>query len=87
MNKDYTGQASTFINADAKRKAGKGKADKVKADNLPLGYAIKPESKTKRLNLLVRPSIYEALKSKADTRGISINEYINELITREVESK
>lgn len=49
-------------------------------DAQPLGYVLKPESKTKRVQLLVQPSVYEQLKNLAAVSGISVNEAINEAI-------
>lgn len=37
----------------------------------------KKERKSKRLNLLIYPSVYEACKREADEQGESINEIIN----------
>lgn len=37
------------------------------------------ESKTKRLNLLIRPSVYEKLKVKAEKEYMSVNELFNVL--------
>lgn len=91
MAKDFTSQAGIFLQAEAEKKApakSKSKANKpdpTKADNIPIGYALKPESKSKRLNLLIRPSIYEALKDKAQAAGTSVNDYINEILTKEVQ--
>ena len=38
------------------------------------------ETKSKRLNLLIYPSVYKACKKKADTTGESINEIINTIL-------
>lgn len=40
----------------------------------------KVESKSKRLNLLIKPSTYTKAKKKCDKLGISFNECINQLI-------
>lgn len=42
--------------------------------------APKKETKSKRLNLLIYPSVYKACKKKADTTGESINEVINTIL-------
>lgn len=47
------------------------------------GYKPNPEyieTKSKRVQLLVQPSVYEAVKAKAKARGISTNEAINEAL-------
>ncbi len=40
----------------------------------------KQESKSKRLNLLVRPSVYQKAKEKAEKEYMSVNELINVLL-------
>ena len=40
------------------------------------------ETKSKRVNLLVRPSVYEAIVQKADAEGVSVNELINTFMER-----
>ena len=49
----------------------------------PEGYKPNPEyieTKSKRVQLLVQPSVYEAVKAKAKANGISTNEAINEAL-------
>ena len=49
----------------------------------PAGYKPNPEyieTKSKRVQLLVQPSVYEAVKAKAKAEGISTNEAINEAL-------
>ncbi len=41
---------------------------------------IKRETKSKRVNLLVRPSVYEAVVRKAEEEGVSVNELINSIM-------
>ena len=36
----------------------------------------KPESKSKRVQLLVKPSFYQRAKAEADAHGLSFNEFI-----------
>ena len=38
------------------------------------------EAKTRRLQLLLQPSLYEAVKAKAEAEGLSVNEEIGELL-------
>lgn len=49
----------------------------------PAGYKPNPEyieTKSKRVQLLVQPSVYEAVKARAKAEGISTNEAINEAL-------
>lgn len=38
------------------------------------------EAKTRRLQLLLQPSLYEAVKARAEAEGVSVNEEIGELL-------
>lgn len=49
----------------------------------PEGYYINPlyiEAKSRRVQLLIKPSVYQKAKEKADAQGISFNELINSLL-------
>lgn len=49
----------------------------------PEGYKLNPlyvETKSKRLQLLIQPSIYEKLKSKAQREGRSVNDTVNTIL-------
>ena len=49
----------------------------------PEGYKIAPEfieTKSRRVQALIQPSVYEAVKAKASSLGISTNEAINEAL-------
>jgi|BioPla2DNA2_1021312.scaffolds.fasta_scaffold10504_4 hypothetical protein len=49
----------------------------------PEGYKPNPEyieTKSRRVQLLVQPSVYEAVKAKAKANGTSTNEAINEAL-------
>lgn len=49
----------------------------------PEGFKINPlylEKKSRRLQLLMKPSIYEKLKARADREGNSVNDVVNNLI-------
>lgn len=55
------------------------------SDDNTVGRAIvrpleKAEAKSKRINLLLKPSLYYAAKSKCESMGISLNETINQLL-------
>ena len=49
----------------------------------PEGYRMNPmyiEKKSRRLQLLLRPSVYEAVKARAEGEGVSVNDLINTLL-------
>lgn len=47
----------------------------------------KPESKTKRINILIKPSLYERMRKRADREYISVNEQINQYVEEMIEKK
>lgn len=54
----------------------------------PAGYKANPEyieTKSKRVQILIQPSLHEAIKARAEEEGISTNEAINQAIKEYVE--
>lgn len=54
----------------------------------PEGYKVNPEfieTKTKRVQLLLQPSVVEAIKATAKKEGLSMNEAISQAIQDYVE--
>lgn len=54
----------------------------------PAGYKVNPmyiETKSKRVQSLVQPSVYEKIKSIAINKGISVNEAVNEALRKYIE--
>lgn len=54
----------------------------------PEGYKVNPEFielKSRRVQALVQPSVYEAVKAKAQAEGISTNEAINNALREYIE--
>jgi len=61
---------------------------KVERKTPPAGYKLNPEyieTKSKRVQILIQPSLHEAIKAKAEEEGISTNEAINQAIKEYVE--
>ena len=53
------------------------------AQQPPEGYRMNPmyiEKKTRRLQLLLKPTVYDAIKAKADEEGVSVNELIGSIL-------
>lgn len=49
----------------------------------PEGYKINPlyvEVKTRRLQLVLQPSLYDRVKAGAQKRGLSVNEYVHQIL-------
>lgn len=63
-------------------------AEPVKIEQ-PKGTAVKKikETKSKRLQLLIYPSVYEACKKESDLTGESVNEIINEILKKHFEKE
>lgn len=61
------------------RTASKKKASSLQAEK-PMRAPQGREAKTRRLQLLLTPSLYEAVKERADAEGLSVNETISELL-------
>lgn len=50
----------------------------------PKGYKVNPEyieTKSRRVQLLIQPSVYEAIKEKAQAQGQSVNNLINDILS------
>lgn len=51
---------------------------------IPTGYILAPEAKTKRVQLLIQPSVHDAIKKKAAAQGVSFNEYVNSVLREQI---
>ena len=62
---------------------GKATETPAKTTDAPEGYKVNPlyiETKSRRLQLLVQPSLYERIKEKSDAQGQSVNELIHTIL-------
>ena len=74
--------AMTFISTPAapvKEEAGETAPDGFKMDRRFV------ETKSKRLQVLLQPSIYAKLKARAETDGASVNTLINQILISALE--
>lgn len=81
---------STPSTQTKKRTASEAKSSPrcKKTGSAPEGYKLNPEfieTKSRRVQALVQPSVYEAVKAKAEALGISTNEAINEAMRQYAE--
>lgn len=56
----------------------------------PAGYKVNPlyiEKRSKRLQLLVQPSLYDKIKAQADAEGCSVNDFIHRALENTVAEK
>lgn len=55
------------------------------AAKAPEGYKINPlyvETKTKRLQLVLQPSLFDRVKKAAAGSGLSVNEYVHRILDK-----
>lgn len=53
--------------------------------SIPKGYKLQKESKSARMQLLIRPTTKAAIKKAADEQKISMNDLINQILDKYVE--
>lgn len=59
-------------------------------DKPPKGYKLNPlyvETKTKRLQLVLQPSLFERVKAASEAAGLSINEYCHRVLDKATEEE
>lgn len=82
--KDSINPAMSFISQESiDRAEGETPAETKKPDKAPEGYKLNPlyvETKSKRLQLLIQPSLHEKLKKKAQAEGTSVNDLVNGIL-------
>lgn len=54
---------------------------------IPEGYTLKKESKTARLQLLIRPTTKTRMRKLAAAEGISLNELVNQILDEYVDER
>lgn len=91
MGKNFTNSpALNFINAPEEQAETPTvkKSDKLRTVTIPKGMKFElTEKKSKRVQLIMQPSLYEKAKAKADRLGISFNEYVHAIIDNDVNSE
>ena len=56
----------------------------------PKGYKVNPlfvETKSKRLQLVIQPSLYERIKAASDAAGLSVNEFCHRALDKATEEE
>lgn len=67
--------------ADQQQPAGQPVPKDGIFDKSPAGYRVQYiETKTKRLQLVLQPSLYKKLKENAKKSGLSVNEYVHRVL-------
>ena len=62
-------------------------AEEIKKDIFAVSIKKQRETKSKRVQLLVKPSVYQSISDIADVEGISVNELINIVLERIIENR
>lgn len=88
--KDFkaTNPALSFISAAGSEQEQTEQTAPATRTKAPAGYKLNPmyvETKSKRVQLLMQPSIAEAIKALAHDKGISMNEAIAEAVKEYIE--
>lgn len=79
--------AMTFIDTSA---AEREERPSEAAETMPAGKKANPayiETRSKRLQLLLQPSLHKKLKERAQAVGVSVNELINEILAEAMEKE
>ena len=61
------------------------KLDSVTSRKAPEGYKLNPmyvETKSKRLQLVIQPSLLARVRKQAEKQGLSVNEYIHRTLDK-----
>ena len=92
--KDFKDMNPAFTFIDAMQDEGpiKERPQERQQDNErpPAGYKMNPlyiETKSKRVNVLLQPSLYERIRAAANAEGRSVNETITEAIKAYLDTK
>lgn len=59
------------------------KAEREEIGKAPAGYKLNPmyiETKSKRLQLVLQPSLLARVKERAKSNGLSVNEYVHRIL-------
>lgn len=92
--KSFNNPAMQFISTAEEPEARPAKATKAPREaepqegvRIPKGYKLVQETKSTRLQLLIRPTTKDALKEAAEAQGISLNELINQVLDDYIQGK
>lgn len=74
--------ASRFTSNSSDNKSTK-KKDCI-LNSVPEGYKMVPESKSKRLQILIQPSLYNKIKERAEKNRTSVNDTIHSILSKSI---
>lgn len=73
--------ALQFISATSNNEPTR-KKEQILTNSIPEGYKVVPETKSRRLQLLIQPSLYDRIKEKAEETGTSVNDTIHSILSK-----
>lgn len=79
---DLANPAMQFISTPAETTAKADTRAEARAE-APEGYRVNPlyiEKRSKRLQMLIQPSLYDLLKGRADSEGCSVNDTLHRIL-------
>lgn len=85
---EYGNPIERFMGEDTLNQTAAQTEKTVIPDTVPDGYKLNPlfiEKRTKRLQLVLQPSLYDRIKKRAAAEGISLNEYCHRVLEEAVE--
>ena len=84
-----TNAAELFISAaeDQQEAPSRSEQETPAGVTIPKGYKLVKENKSERMQLLVRPTIKEAVKKEAEAQGLSMNDLVNNIFEEYLERK
>ncbi len=53
--------------------------------DIPEGFKLVPETKSKRVNLVLRPNVHQKGVERAKQEGLSFSDYVHQLIEKDIE--
>ncbi len=84
---DNDNPALAFISRESKTAVDREETQKAQSGSTslkaPEGYRVNPlyiETRTKRVQLVWQPSLFEKVKAASEAEGISINEYVHRVL-------
>lgn len=78
--KNFTSPSMAFLSPETIDRVDGPAVEEAPAPRQTPSHTTGTESKSRRVQLLMQPSLYEAVRAKADSLGISVNEAISEAV-------
>lgn len=84
--KNFKNPAEMFLSgAEDKKSTSQAKEQDAPGVDVPKGYKLVKETKSERMQLLVRPTLKDTIKKEADRQGLSMNDLVNDIFEEYIE--